>query len=273
MRWVVPVAPPGVPPFMRPVLHYSSFWFRLGLLIGGLVLWGAPAAAQPDAAPARFETANEAYAQGQYKRAVDGYRAVLDAGQASAALYHNLGNAYVRLGRTGPAVWAYEKARQLRPEDPRLRHNLQYVRGQAGLPQGGRLARGPSVFRSGGWPLLLFWGGALALGVGLFVATGRADADQWGAWRTGTVQGAVGGGLLLLAVSVGGSVLYAGESRAVAVGDSVPVRRGPAATATADTTLPEGAVLRIRRPQGDWVRVQLRDQTAGWVPRRALRRL
>jgi hypothetical protein len=258
---------------MRPVLHSSSFWFRLGLLIGGLALWGAPAAAQPDAAPARFETANEAYAQGQYKRAVDGYRAVLDAGQASAALYHNLGNAYVRLGRTGPAVWAYEKARQLRPEDPRLRHNLQYVRGQAGLPQGGRLARGPSVFRSGGWPLLLFWGGALALGVGLFVATGRADADQWGAWRTGTVQGAVGGGLLLLAVSVGGSVLYAGESRAVAVGDSVPVRRGPAATATADTTLPEGAVLRIRRPQGDWVRVQLRDRTAGWVPRRALRRL
>jgi hypothetical protein len=255
------------------VLHSVSFWFRLGLLLGGLALWGAPAAAQKGSAPSRFETANEAYAQGQHKRAVDGYRAVLDAGQASVALYHNLGNAYVRLGRTGPAVWAYEKARQLCPADPRLRHNLRYVRGQAGLPQGARLARGPALFRGGWWPLLLFWGGALALGVGLFVATGRADADQWVVWRTGTVQGAVGGGLLLLVVSLGGSVLHTSESWAVAIDGSVSVRRGPAPTATADTTLPEGAVLQIRRPQGTWVRVQLRDRTSGWVPRQALRQL
>ena len=87
----------------RPNLHLSSLssTCRLVLLTGGLGLLVASAAAQPDRLLRRFETANEAYAQGRYEQAVEGYRDILDAGYASVALYHNLGNAYVRLDRVG----------------------------------------------------------------------------------------------------------------------------------------------------------------------------
>ena len=141
----------------------------LFLLLGSLVLQGG-AAAQPDRLDRSFERATAAYRQGQYARAVERYRGILDSGYASGALYYNLGNAYVRLDRLGPAIRYYEKARRLWPDDPRLRHNLEQARRRAGVyPE--RLGQGPPQTLAdlvrGGSPLALFGVGGLLFGVGL----------------------------------------------------------------------------------------------------------
>lgn len=230
----------------------------------------ASAAAQPDRLLRRFEAANEAYAGGRYERAVDGYRSVLDAGYASGALYHNLGNAYSRLDRVGPAVWAYEKARLLRPDDPRLRHNLEYVRRRAGLPLRGLPSRGFAALVAGWSPLLLFAGGVLVLSIG---GLGMVFKDAWtrpldvpslAGWGLG------GAGLLLIVVAMGTSYVQEQEQRAVVMSGDVPLRTAPDDAAAPDTTLPAGAMLEVQARQTEWVRVHLRDRTAGWVPARAL---
>lgn len=240
------------------------------MLVGGLLLVVASAAAQPDRPRDRFAAANEAYTQGRYEQAVESYQNILDAGYASGALYHNLGNAYARLDRVGPAVWAYERARRLRPGDPRLRHNLEYVRRRAGLPPQGLPPRGLAALVAGWSPLLLFGVGVLALGAGLLGAVFRAEPGQYLAWRLPSAWGPVAAGLLLVVVASGTSYIQAHERRAVVLPESVSLQAAPNETAASDSTLTGGAMVEIQTSQDQWRRVRLGDGTTGWVPADAL---
>ena len=53
-------------------------------------------------------------------------------GQASAAVYFNLGNAWFKAGQFGRAICAWRRAQELAPRDPDVRANLQFARSQAG---------------------------------------------------------------------------------------------------------------------------------------------
>ena len=242
------------------------------VLLGGLLgLSALSAAGQPDRLRQRFGAANEAYAQGRHEDAVEAYRALLNDGIASVALYHNLGNAYVRLGRTGPAIWAYEKARHLHPDDPRLRHNLDYVRRRAGLPQVGHPPRGLAALVAGWSPLLLFVGGLLLLSGGLAAAVLWGGADGRAAWRTPSAWGPVVAGGLLVVTALGTSYVQAHDRRAVVTSELTSLRASPSETAAADSTLPGGVMVEVQGSRNQWRRVRLGDDTVGWLPATALR--
>ena len=243
----------------------------LAVLLSGLGLIASPAGAQPASVVQRFAKANEAYARAQYEEAADKYRALLDSGHASAALYHNLGNAHARLGRTGPAVWAYERGRRLRPTDRRLQHNLEYVRRRAELPRRGPPPTGLGALVAGWSPLVLFGIGMLALCAGGFGAVVRADPGRSVAWHAPIAWGPVGAGLLLVAVALGTSYVQAQERRAVVMNAAVPLRAAPADTAAVDTTLRSGMLVAPDTERNGWVRVRLGDRTEGWIGSRALK--
>ena len=239
------------------------------LLVGGLGLLGRPIVAQPDSLSRRFETATAAYTQGQYERAADEYQAILNAGHASGALYYNLGNAYARLDRLGQAIRYYEKARRLRPGDPRVAHNLEQVRRRAGVYPGVLPPRGLQGLVQGWSPLALFLAGGLLLGSGLAVAVVWTTPGRTDSWRHPLVWGPAAGGLLLVAVALGTSYVQSQERRAVVVAKQAPLRAAPTPTA-ADTTLPEGTMVAIGSHRAQWTEVRLADGTTGWVPARAL---
>lgn len=242
------------------------------LLVFGAAL-PAGAAVPPDSLDRAYERAAAAYRQGQYARAATLYRDVLETGYASGALYYNLGNAYVRLDRLGPAIRYYEKARRLWPRDPRLRHNLEQARRRAGVyPE--RLGRGPSRTLTDlvqAWPpWILLGGGALLLGGGLVAAVVGTRPGRPDAWRRPVVWGPAVGGLLLAAAALGTSYAQSLRGRAVVVADTLAVRAAPSAEAAADTTLPEGVLVEVHRRRAPWRAVRLADGTTGWVPARAL---
>jgi tetratricopeptide (TPR) repeat protein len=239
----------------------------LALAIG---LVCGPTAAQPDSLSARFDAATTAYEQGQYARAATAYREILDTGTASAALYYNLGNAYVRLDRLGPAIRYYEKARRLRPQDPRVQHNLEQARRQAGVYPGTLPTRGLAGLVASWSPLAIFIAGVLLLGGGGAVAVAWSRDERRSVVRHPLVWGPVAAGLLLVAGAMGTSAVQASQQRAVVVANRAPLHAAPAPDAAADTTLPEGTLLAVqgRRPQ--WTEVRLADGTVGWVPARAL---
>lgn len=249
------------------------FMQRLSLLIGVLIVLVIPASAQPDSLRHRFEAATEAYGQGQYTRAVKGYRAIQDAGYTSGALYYNLGNAYVRLGQLGQAIRYYEKARRLRPRDPKIGHNLEQARRQAGVyPE--RLGEGPprglaDLVRD--WsPWTLFLVGGVLFGVGGIGAAVWTSSDRRGILRYPLEWGLVAAGLLFVMGAMGVSYVQSLDRRAVIVAKEAPLRSSPAAEAAPDTTLPEGALLEVHTRQGQWQEVRLADETIGWVPVEAL---
>src|SRR5438132_1022007 len=78
-----------------------------------------------------FTKANQEYAQGNFAEAISGYEALVGAGQWSANLFYDLGNAYFRVGDFGHAVLNYERALALERHHPEAIANLQIARDEA----------------------------------------------------------------------------------------------------------------------------------------------
>lgn len=241
------------------------------LLLSTLALGTTPATAQPDHVTARFATATDAYEEGRYARAAELYEDLLDSGYASAALYYNLGNAYVRTDRLGPAIRYYEKAKRLRPDEARIQHNLEQARRRAGVYSEQRPApRGLSALVQEWPPLALLIGGMLILSSGLVVAVVWTRPDRPNVLGHPLVWGPVAAGVLGVAAALGTSYLQATDQHGVVVTQAAPLRRTPTAEAPSDTTLPEGALLEVRQQTPQWHEVRLIDGTVGWVPARTL---
>src|SRR5687767_6813193 len=68
--------------------------------------------------------AESAYDSKKYKEAIESYEALLAEGLKSWQVYYNLGNAYYRDKQLGRAIYNYELARKLNPNDEDVRINL-----------------------------------------------------------------------------------------------------------------------------------------------------
>ena len=77
-----------------------------------------------------FLAGNDALERGEAATAIQEYERALAADLHSAELYHNLGLAYLRLDRTGPAVYQLSRAAQLAPGNAAIDRSLQHARGQ-----------------------------------------------------------------------------------------------------------------------------------------------
>src|SRR5256712_11636805 len=78
-----------------------------------------------------FTKANQEYAQGHFKEAISGYETLVRAGQWSANLFYDLGNAYFRTSDFGRAILNYERALALERHHPEATANLQMARDEA----------------------------------------------------------------------------------------------------------------------------------------------
>jgi len=75
-----------------------------------------------------FSKGNELYKNGNYLKAIDSYRSIEDKGLQSDDLYFNLGNCYYKLNKVAPAIYYYEKALKLNPENKKAATNLSFAK-------------------------------------------------------------------------------------------------------------------------------------------------
>src|SRR3989440_13077570 len=127
---------------------------------------------------ADFPKANQEFAQGHFKEAISGYEALVRAGQWSANLFYDLGNAYFRTGDFGHAILNYERALALERHHPEATANLQIARDEAralemqqSAPE--RYLRFASVNQYSTMAAVAFWAGALCI-VALIFASRRS---------------------------------------------------------------------------------------------------
>src|SRR5437667_8390988 len=80
---------------------------------------------------AEFAKANQGYAQGRFKEAIDGYESLVRSGQWSANVFYDLGNAYFRTNDFGRAILNYERSLALEQHHPEATANLQIARDEA----------------------------------------------------------------------------------------------------------------------------------------------
>lgn len=83
--------------------------------------------AQESFEKAAFAKANQAYTSENYDLAIAGYEQILKTGKHSAEVYFNLGNAYYKINAIGPAIYNFEKALQLDPENTDVINNLKFA--------------------------------------------------------------------------------------------------------------------------------------------------
>jgi tetratricopeptide (TPR) repeat protein len=74
-----------------------------------------------------FEKGNALYQKGNYNEAIAAYESVLSTKKQSAELYFNMANCYYKLNKVAPAIYNYEKALVLSPNDKATQNNLKFA--------------------------------------------------------------------------------------------------------------------------------------------------
>ncbi len=222
-----------------------------------------------------FRRANEAYEQGRYEDAAEGYRSLLRYDIVDPILEYNLGNAEFRRGRLGPAILHYERARRLDPIDPDIAANLAYAREQCfdrvESPQSATIVQWVHALQNRLGPDRQAWGALVVLW--LAVAVVAWCSARPGGWSA-TYGWALAALLLVLALAL--SSWYTtlerleGRRAAVVLADAVDVLAGPGPNNPALFTVHEGLTLEIRAERDEWLQVSLPNGLHGWISKEAL---
>lgn len=234
------------------------------LLLSLIFLTAAPLWAGAD-----FEAGNRAYDEGRYLEARHHYEAAVSRGEYSANLFYNLGNANHRLGASGLAMLAYERALALQPGHADAAANLKFLRQQT-------LAKVPAAtwentivgaLSFDGWVRLT---AVLAWGVVLLVCVHVALRRTMGAGTIFTVVLTVS----VLGISAWGIWRSSGElDSAVIISKQTEARQGASDRSTLADVLPGGSRVRVINVRGEWTYCVLPSGGNGWVPTTAVERI
>src|SRR5438046_6355103 len=211
-----------------------------------------------------FSKANQDYAQGHFKEAISGYEALVRAGQWSANLFYDLGNADFRTGDFGDAILNYERALALERHHPEAAANLQIVRDEA-----------RALEMQQGWPerYLQFASAnqySIVAAAAFWLAIFGIVAVIFARRRSAILIATSICCLLVFGIAICAiyKFEYGSKGRALAIvtGKDVQARLATADTANSVLALPPGSEIKILSVRGDWVYAALPDNLRGWIP-------
>lgn len=75
-----------------------------------------------------FAAGNKQYSDANYEKAIQIWEEILETGYEASQIYYNLGNAYFKSNKIGPAILNFERAKILAPYDKDINYNLELAR-------------------------------------------------------------------------------------------------------------------------------------------------
>lgn len=240
------------------------------IIIYAVMLLVTVAASASNGSLERWDSGNKAYIDGDYKKAVEEYSAILDGGEYSAHLYFNLANAYFKQEMIGKAILYYNKALRIDPSDDDIRHNLSMAEAQTkdriiAIPEF-FLKRWVRTVRSAMsctawsvWSLVSF---ALTLVFGvLFLLASGIKARKAGFFCAMCM------GLLFVATTlfaVSSRSVMLNHDEAVVMSSAISVKSSPDRSATDLFVLHEGTKVEVLSQMGEWSEIAIADGKKGW---------
>ena len=226
-----------------------------------------------------FEKGNEYYQKGNYQEAISQYQSILDKGQESAEVYFNLGNCFYKLNKVAPAVYNFEKALLLRPNDTEIQNNLAFAQKMAiddiqEVPQVGfakLISDLTSSFHFDTWAWMAIVVAFLFLGC--FVA-------YFYAYSTRNKRIFFSGMLVFLFLVV--VSVFSGffefsrtqnEKPAIVYVDTLTVKSEPNSSASTAFVLHAGTKVFVLEALDNFYKIQLADQKEGWVEKSAVKEI
>lgn len=241
-------------------------------LIGGILLASllALGSARADVVDEAWRRGNDAYFRGDYPAAIAAYEQ-LDRQQIVAGdLYYNLGVAHFRHGNLGPAIWSFERAVAVAPDDEDARFNLNQARKLAerrvrdkieGAEREATWVRAVT-FLTPAVQTVLF----LVLYVAAFAllfARRRADEDSRATLGAGAAI--LGVAALLAGMLLAGRIALDRMAFAVVLPDVTAVKEGADPNYRTNFEVHAGLRVRLLEREQGWVRIRLANGLEGWL--------
>ncbi len=211
----------------------------------------------------QFTKANQEYAAGHFKEAIDGYESLAHRGVWSTNLFYDLGNAYFHTGDLGRAILNYERALVLDRHHPEAQANLRIALDEARAlemtpTKGERFAQFADANQYAIAAVIAFWLSLFSIAWWIFSR------------RSGGVIG-----LSILSLSIFGLAIVSifwldhgtrGRALAIVTENHVEARLATADNARSALALPPGSEIKILSKRGDWIYAALPNDLRGWIP-------
>ncbi|MEN8815355.1 MAG: tetratricopeptide repeat protein [Nonlabens sp.] len=235
--------------------------------------------AQESFEDAAFAKANQAYTSENYDLAIAGYEQILKTGKHSAEVYFNLGNAYYKINAIGPAIYNFEKALQLDPENTDVLNNLKFANQMkidaiedtevANLESNLLdIIQNLSVDEWAYFSILIVLF-TILMGILYFYA------QTAGKKRLFFILSILG---ILMAITSITAAFYAKNSMndqqyAIIFTEEFTTKEEPKETATSSFTLHEGTKVEVMEEFNNWALIQLSNGNKAWIPLDKIKKL
>ena len=226
-----------------------------------------------------MKKANQLYSKGEFEQAIEIYEKVVNSGFESGEIYYNLGNSCYRSNKFTDAIYYFEKAKKLIPNNVDLKHNMELANLQiydkiTPLPKFAivkwfrELITSRSADFWASTSLISFIGLLIFLLIYFFTKKG------------GVKQATFFAAAVLLILS-GTTFIFSekqfsnlnSEKSAIIFNSSVFVKSSPDENATELFTIHEGLKVEIRDYSGDWCEIILADGKIGWMRKSGLKKI
>lgn len=245
------------------------------LIVLSFALLGSAVFAQQSA----FEKANQAYSDGDYQKALSGYKTILNDGKVSSDLYYNAGNVHYKLGNIAESIFYYEKALQLAPSDAAVKNNLKFAnkrtidaietRKETGLNKIVNGIIASFSVNSWAWIAIVF-----AFGTGVFFVLYSLVRRQIQQRLSFTLMAF---SLVLCVLAVVFAYQQYGVQKslkyAIVAKKETDVRNEPNPGASKTFELHEGTKVRVVESFNGYRKIELADGQIGWLKEKAVKSL
>ena len=226
-----------------------------------------------------FDKGNKYYEKENYEAAISSFETVLNSGKQSSELYFNLANCYYKLHKVAPAIYNYEKALLLSPNDTEIKTNLEFARKMAiddikVIPKVGfsKLIQDFTAkyyYDTWAWIAVGFAFMFLLFFVGYYFS------------KTTVLKRIFFFGMFLWLIGIGLSAAsgfyeksrIANERPAIVFAEIAPVKSEPKIASPDAFVLHEGTKVYILESIANWKKVELTDETTGWIEDSAIKEI
>ncbi len=226
-----------------------------------------------------FDKGNDQYRKGNYQEAITAYENILKGKKESCDLYFNLANSYYKLNKIAPAIYYYEKALLISPNDKDIRNNLKFAKNRTiddiketqkvGFEK--LLRNFTGLFHYNTWGIISIGFSVLFL---LFFM--GYYFSQTAIFKRVFFLGMFFIPFLIFA-AIGAAIfdknIYQSERPAIVFEEILSVKNEPRENATEAFVLHEGTKVYVLETVENWKKIQLSDETEGWVQKEAIKEL
>ncbi len=216
-----------------------------------------------------YNEANKFYAQGEYQKALDLYRELIDRRVKNPYLFYNIGNTYFKLGNLGYARIFFERALLLKPFDRDIRNNLKYVTGSLkdrilplyseGLFRALSTVSSLMTFRIMAFIELFFFTAFIILFHGyIFIPPVRNKIKNY-------IYVAASLFIIFLIATFSYQAYEKNHPKGIVVEKEIDIMNAPIPESEPLFSLHEGTKAKLIEKRGEWIRISIADGREGWT--------